>query len=210
MSDVVVQPIYQNPIPIGTIAEAEAEGLSPQVYSTCAKPNPTTQTIGCPYYGTCMVSAKGVSGPKNYGIQIIKGQSQGGGMVTTLANCMWLAQKASQYESNGGSVSVIAEEGETIDRVTRIAVNNVTGDVAKKYDRDVHREDRRIKVLVEKWPRPGQNPELLSDLLRSEMAASDKERRRDENLARNLGHGDAVAPLDKRASRGHGGGKEKA
>lgn len=211
MSDFNVQPIHRNPVPVGTPAEADAEGLDPTVYATCAKPNPVTGVVGCPHFHRCVVSAKGKSGPRNYGVQIIKGASQGGGMTRTTGNCMWIAQYADQYERNGGSVSVIAEEGETFEKVTRVAVNNQTGEVeTNKWNKDVHREDRRIKVLVEPWPRPGQNKELLTDLLRAEVKQADDARRKDENLARVLGNADAVAPLDKRDAGRHGRGKEKA
>lgn len=209
MSDFNVQPINQSPVPIGTVAELEAENLDPAVYASCSRPNPVTGLVGCPYFNNCIVSAKGVSGPRNYGVQILKGQSQGGGMTTAGASCMWLSQHAPVYERNNGSVRVIAEEGETFSRVTRVAVNNETNEIAGKYDRNVRREDRRIEVLVQPWPRPNQNPELLTDMLRAEIAQAEKERRTDENLARNLGLGGTIAPLDKRASGRRGGGKEK-
>lgn len=209
MSDFSIQPINQDPVPVGTVEELVAENLDPTVYASCARPNPVTGVVGCPFYNNCIVSAKGVSGPRNYGVQILKGPSQGGGMTTVGASCMWLAQHAPVYERNEGSVRVIAEEGETFDRVTRVAVNNETGEIAGKYDRNVRREDRRIKVLVQPWPRPNQNTELLTDMLRAEMAHAEKERRTDENLARNLGLGDTIAPLDKRNAGRRVGGKEK-
>jgi len=209
VSEFNVQAIHQSPIPIGTVAELQADNLDPTVYASCAKPNPVTGLVGCPYHQSCIVSAKGVSGPKNYGVQILKGPSQGGGMTTVGASCMWLAQHAPVYERNEGSVRVIAEEGQTYDRVTKVAVNNQTGEIAGKYDRDVRREDRRIKVLVQPYPRPNENQELLTDMLRAEMAQVEKERRTDENLARNLGLGNTIAPLDKRDAGRHGGGKAK-
>lgn len=209
MSNFSIQPINQSPVPIGSVQELEAENLDPTVYASCARPNPVTGLVGCPFHQTCMVSAKGKDGPKNYGVQIFKGPGQGGGMTTTVASCMWLAQHARVYERNEGSVRVIANEGESFDKVTRVAVNNQTNEVAGPYDRDVRREDRRIKVKVQPYPRPSQNPELLTDMLRAEMAQTEKERRADENLVRNLGLADTIAPIDKRDAGRRGGGKEK-
>lgn len=209
MSDFSIQPINQSPVPIGSIPELEADNLDPTVYASCSRPNPVTGIVGCPFYSTCMVSAKGKDGPRNYGVQIFKGPGQGGGMTTMSASCMWLAQHARVYERNDGSVRVIANEGETFDKVTRIAINNQTNEVAGKYDRDVRREDRRIKVKVQPYPRPSENAELLTDMLRAEMAQTEKERRTGENLARNLGLSETIAPIDKRDAGRHGGGKAK-
>lgn len=209
MSDFTITPINQDAVPVGTLAELQAENLDPRVYASCAAPNPVTGVLGCPHYARCIVSAKGVSGPKNYGIQILKGRAHGGGMTTVGASCMWIAQNAAVYEKNEGSVRVIAEEGQTFDRVTRVAVNNDTGEIAGKYDRNVRREDRRIKVLVQPWPRPGENQEILADMLRAEMSQVERERRTDEQFARNSGLEHTIPPLDKRDAGRRGRGKEK-
>lgn len=210
-SDVQVTPIHQTPVPVGTLAELEEQGLDPTVYASCSRPNPVTQVQGCPYFGKCRVSARGVSGPRNYGIRVIKGRAQGGGMVNTMVDCMWLADHVHDIEANGGSVKVIAEEGQEFEKVTRIAVSNQTGEVEKnKWNKDVHREDRRIKVLVKPWPRPNENRELLQDVLRAEVSQEERERRSDEGYARNLGLEGTIAPLDKRGGTGGGRAEGRA
>ena len=202
---VPVSPVNQNAIPIGTVAEAEKEGLDPAVYATCARPNKAGGIAGCAWYAKCRVSAKGAAGPKNYGIQQFKGKALGGGMVNTVVSCMWLADHVGDIEANGGAVKVVAEEGETFTKVTGIAVNNMTGEPTMNvYDPQTHREERRVEVLVKPWPRPSENAELLHDVLHAEVSQIEKERKSNESLARNLGMSDSIAPLDKRE-----GGKRK-
>lgn len=194
-----VVPVNQEAVPVGSLAEAEAEGLDPGLYATCARPNKASGVVGCKWFDKCIVSAKGVAGPKNYGVRVFKGKSQGGAMVNTTANCMWIADQAPVIEKNGGALKVIAEEGETYKRVTGIAVNNMTGEATMNVrDPNTHRDDVVVEVLVQPWPRPGQNAELLTDLLRAEVNAEERKRRSDESLARNIGDPNAVVPIDKR------------
>lgn len=206
-----VSPINRKEVPIGTLAEAEAEGLDVTQYATCSRPNPVTGVKGCPWFAKCRVSAKGKSGPRNYGVRIIKGPAQGGGIAHSSVDCMWLAEHTNDTEANGGAVTVVAEEGETYEKVTRIAVSNRTGEIAtNQWDKDVHREDRRVKVEVQPWPRPGENKELLHDMLRAEVMESEKERLENESVARAVGLEDSITPLDKRAGAGGRGAGRRA
>lgn len=206
-----VSPINRKQVPVGTLAEAEAEGLDVTQYATCSRPNPVTGVAGCPWFGKCRVSAKGQSGPKNYGVRIVKGSAQGGGIVHTTVDCMWLADHVEDTENNGGAVTVVAEEGQTYKKVTRIAVSNRTGEIAtNQWDKDTHREDRRVPVEVKPWPRPGENKELLHDVLRAEVVQAERERRADESLARAVGLEDSITPLDKRAGAGGRGAGRRA
>lgn len=210
MSEFNVQAINQEMTPIGTVQEAEAEGLSPAEYATCARPNPSAGIIGCPRFAECVVSAKGSSGPRNYGIQIFKGKAQGGAMVNTTASCLWIAAHAATIEKNGGAVKVIAEEGESYPKVTGMAVDDITGKPTMNVRMPgTHRDDVRVDVPVTPWPRPGQNPELLNDVLRAEMSEIERKRRSDESLARNIGAEHTIAPLDKRDA-GQAQGRSKA
>jgi len=200
--DIPVVPYNQNPIPIGTIEEAEAEGLSPQVYATCARPNPTTGVVGCPWFANCRVSAKGKSGPRNYGCHYFKGKGQGGGRTTNVYNCMWIADHINDIERNGGALRVVADEGETIERVTGVAVSNATGEIEKNpYAPGTHREDRRIVEVVPPYPRPNQNPELIQAVLSAQVVAQEMERKSDESLAVATGNLSAIAPVDQREGR---------
>jgi len=203
----VVQPIERSPIPVGTIPEAEREGLDPAAYATCARPNRATGVVGCPWFDRCRVSAKGQAGPKNYGIEIVKGAVQGGGFVKMAASCMWIADHAEGYEKNGGVIKVIAEEGEEYEHVTHIAVNAVTNEPTHQKDMQAVRVQRRVKTKVPRFPRPGENPALLTDVLRAESIEAEKERRHDEQKARAYGLADTIPPIDKRSAGADGGRK---
>lgn len=194
--------MHTKPTPIGTLAEAEAENLDPSVYATCAPQNKVTGVVGCPWYAKCRVSAKGKSGPRNYGVQHFKGKAQGGGMVTTAVDCMWIADHIDDIERNGGAIKVVAEEGQTFTKVTGMAVNNMTGDPTMNVrDPNTHREEVRVEVEVKPWPRPSQNAELIHDMLYAEVSQVEKARKSEESLAKNLGMADAIAPLDQREGR---------
>lgn len=205
-----VTPILKSPTPIGTIAEAEQEGLDPTVYATCARPNKIQGIVGCPFHDKCRVSAKAQSGPKFYGVDIMHGEAQEGGFARSTVDCMWIASHIEDIERNGGSLSVIAEEGETYDKVTSVLVNNQTGlPTENQYDRDAHRAETRVKVKVGAWPRPSENRDLLKDVLRSERAQAERERRTSDNLAKNLGLSGTITPVDKR-NAGQSQGRAKA
>lgn len=208
LAEVSVAPIERSPIPVGTVAELTAQGLDPSEYATCAKPNKMLGIVGCPFHDKCRVAAKGESGPRNYGVQVIKGPAFGGKLVRNTVDCMWLAQQIDDIEDNKGSVQVLAQEGETYEKVTSVLVDNNTNEISTNpHNPNARREERRVAIRVPAWPRPGENKELLHDMLRAETAQIEKERRSDENLTRNLGLGNAVAPLDKRDEKRPRGGK---
>lgn len=197
-----VSPINQRPIPIGTISEAEEMNLSPAVFATCARPNPTSGIVGCSWFDKCRVSAKGKDGPKNYGCHYFKGKAQGGARTTNVYDCMWIASHIQDIERNGGALKVVADEGETIERVTGVAINNATGQLeTNPYARDIHREDRRIPEVVPAFPRPKDNPELIQAVLSAEVVAQEMERKSDESLAVATGNFHAIAPVDQREGR---------
>lgn len=209
MSNISVQPIERSPLPVGTLAEAEREGLDPTQYATCSKPNRVTGVLGCSWFDRCRVSAKGQAGPKNYGIEIMKGKAQGGGFVREKADCMWIADHAQDAEDNKGAIKVIANEGETFEQVTGVMVNSATGEPTHQKDPQGVREQRRVVVTVPKYPRPGENPALLTDVLRAESIEAEKERRSDEAHARAYGLPDAIPAIDKRDA-GPAGGRKAA
>lgn len=201
MSETVnIEPIERNPIPVGTIAEADKEGLDPTVYATCSRPNKVNGNIGCPWFDRCRVSAKGESGPRNYGVEIVKGKSQGGGFLKLSASCMWIADRVENYEKNGGALKVIANEGESFEKVTGILVNKVTGEPTKQGDLNAKREIRRVSETVPEYPRPGQNVALLTDVLRAESIEAEREHRENDARAKAYGLGSTITPLDKRSS----------
>lgn len=206
--NVSIQPVYQNPVPVGTMAEAQKEGLDPSVYATCSRPNKMTGNVGCPFFDQCRVSAKGEAGPRCYGVEILQGPALGGYMVRNAVDCMWIAQQADNIEDNKGSIRVIAEEGEEFLKVASVLIDNVTNEVSTNpFNQNARREERLVPFTVPRWPRPGQNKLLLHDMLRAETMKQEKERRASENLTRNLGLGDSIAPLDKRDAGGKRGAK---
>lgn len=207
MADPIVQGGQDRNIPVGTIAEAEAEGLDVTQYATCCKPNPVTGVVGCEWFHKCRVSAKGVSGPRNYGLEIMKGKVQGGALVRIATNCMWIADHAENFEKNGGAVKVIANEGEDFDQVMGIAINSATRQPTHQKDPQAIRRRQRVTTKVPPYPRPGENAALLTDVLRAESIEAEKERRSDEATAKAYGLEHTIAPIDKRDARGDGGRK---
>ena len=212
-----VAPLHRSQIPVGTLAEASERGLDPGVYATCARENKAAGIKGCAWCDSCVVSARATAGPKNYGIQIIKGQAVGGGFVRNTVDCMWIADHHADIVRNGGSLKVIAEEGESYDKVASIAKDNATGaQTMNSRLLNTYREEDRVSVTVKPWPRPGQNKELLQDMMRAEVAQEERERLEHESVARSLGIEGAAVPLDKRAARkdagpgASGGGKSGA
>jgi len=208
VSDYRVAPIQQAQVPVGTIAEAQAQGLDITQYNTCAKRNPAAEIKGCPWYDKCRVSAKGESGPRNYGIEIIKGKNTGGGFVRLKNDCMWIADHMENVERNGGSFKIIAEEGESFEVVEGAMVLK-SDNTKTTFQGDPMGIRKRIRRTVEvpKFMRPEDNEALMLDVLRAESMKLEKERRADENRARNYGVPDAITPVDKRDARGDGGRK---
>lgn len=202
-----IEPLERSPIPVGTVDEAQAQGLDPTQYSTCSRPNKLTGNVGCAWFDKCIVSAKGQSGPKNYGIEIIKGKQVGGGFLRTAADCMWIADHAETIVSNKGSVKVVANEGEEYEVVTGVLVNKQTGKETFQGDPLGKRKKVRKMMAVPAYSRPEENEALIVDVLRAEAIGVEKERVADEQRARNYGLGSTIAPLDKRPS-GSGKGRK--
>jgi hypothetical protein len=204
-----IEPIERSPIPVGSVAEAEAENLDPAVYATCSRPNPTSGNVGCAWYHKCKVSAKGQSGPRNYGVEIIKGKHQGGGFLKAAANCMWIADRYENYVRNGGALKVIAEEGQEFERVSGVLVNKLTGEPTVQGDMNAKRRVMRVKEKVQPYPRPGDNMALLTDILRAESIEAEKEQRDNDARAEAYGLGHTIPPIDQR-SAGKDGGRKAA
>lgn len=205
--EVSVSPLERSIIPIGTVEEAQREGLDVTQYATCGRPNPASGVVGCAWRHKCIVSAKDVSGPRNYGVEILKGASQGGGFVKVTRNCMWIADHEPDIVRNGGALKVIANENETFEKIDTIAINSATREPTHQKDPMAIREKRRVKETVKPYPRPGENPMLLTDVLRAESIEAEKERRSDDATARAYGLGHTIPPIDKRPSGPDGGRK---
>ena len=131
-------------------------------------------------------------------------------MVRNAVDCMWIANQIDNIEDNKGSLRVIADEGEEFQKIASVLVDNTTNEVsANPFNTNARREERVVPFKVPSWPRPGENKLLLHDMLRAETMKQEKERRSNENLTRNLGLGDTIAPIDKRDANGARGGKAK-
>lgn len=208
--NVSVQPIDRsNNIPIGSIEEAEREGLDVSVYPTCARPQPHRGIRGCDWFDKCVVAAKGKSGPRNYGVEAILGAAQGGGFSKFNTNCMWIADHETMYSKNGGALKVIAAEGEKYETGESVSVDPLTNNPCHQKAPNATRRKIRVEVEVPKYPRPGENPALLTDVLRAESIEAEKERLANEARAKAYGLADAITPIDERSS-GAGKGRKTA
>lgn len=195
---------YSNAVPVGSIEEAEKEGLDVSVYPTCARPAPQRGIRGCQWFDKCVVAAKGKNGPRKYGVELVKGTVQGGGFTKFNADCMWIADHHETYPKNGGALKVIAAEGETYEKVDSIAVDALTGKPCNQKAPNAVRRKTRVVVEVPKYPRPGENPALLTDVLRAESIEAEKERLAHEAQARAYGLEGSLPAIDQRDA---GGGK---
>lgn len=204
--NVSVSALETRTMPVGTMEELAQENLNPATVPSCAMPNKAAGVLGCEHFHKCVVSAKAKAGPKNYGVQIVKGALVGGGLVRSTVDCVWIAQHHDNIVRNGGSLTVIAEEGETYSRVTSIAKDNVTGaQTMNSRNPNTYREEDLVETVVKPFARPGENKGLLRERLMAEAAQVEKERLYSESRARSLGVEGASVPLDKRTPRKDGG-----
>lgn len=168
------QPI---PLPIGTVDEVLAEGMDVAKVPTCHEPvEGGPQPIrGCDFarinpdtgMSMCKLVNKGVDGPRNFAFKVQKGRVQGGKMFIAQHACFFAARHKDAIEENGGSLTIVAREGEKY--------RSVMATPETKY-RDTVVSDQ----VVTPFPRPKDNPELAFEILkaleRAEMAKEKSER----------------------------------
>lgn len=165
------------PKPVGTVAEVQKEGLDTSVIPTCSKPVKNGSewvNKGCPFRHMCKLVIRDEAGPQFFGIEYIKGKAMGGRTVRGVRDCFYIANNKDVIEENGGSLRIIAREGEPFKMV-------VASPQTEYKDRIVEIE------AVPKFPRPGENAELAEELLKAITRSEEKERKSEQQLAINTG-----------------------
>jgi hypothetical protein len=171
------------PLPVGTLAELEAQGLSPAVVPCCHKKvmaGNDVQVLGCPYRtnGMCKLAIRDQAGPQFFGVEYLKGKTHGGGMVRGVRDCFFIARNKEQIEDNGGTLRIVATEGE---KFKMVVAGPQTG-----Y------KDKIEEVEVPKFPRPGDNPDLVKEQLKAEIREDEKRKKIESqeqfNIGANLGN----------------------
>jgi len=196
--------------PVGTVDELQDLGLDPAIFPSCQRPNKAAGIRGCDEYGKCPLSCKGKDsssggGPRRFAWERI---FRGRPIRRVEGECWQLARDQEFVELNGGALRVIANEGETYEKLTGIAVKTFVdseGNVQKVVAKDgeyhlpnVQREDRVVPFLVKPFPRPSQNIDLATDLITAEAVRKEHERIQREAVPRALGIEGTGEPLDKR------------
>lgn len=164
------------PLPVGTLAEIQAEGLDPAAVATCGKLVKSGSEVvirGCPYRKECKLAIRDEAGPQNFGIEYIKGKTMGGRTVRAERDCFYIALNKDIIEENGGSLRIVAHEGETF-KVVEAGPHTGYKDVI-------------LDKVVRKFPRPGENPDLAMEQLKAMTRAEEKERISNQQLSINMG-----------------------
>ena len=165
--------------PVGTLAEIRAEGLDETVTPCCARPISDGRggfTIrGCQRLGErkCKLLIAEQSGPRNFGVEQIKGKKMAGRLIRRTVDCFYISDQKQAIEDNGGSLKIIAEEGETYQAVFATQKSGW--------------KDAMQDVVVVPYPRPGDSPEILEEVLKAKSRELERERMDSERHATNLG-----------------------
>lgn len=187
--------------PVGTLEELQRDGFDPAVYRSCARPvkdtvGPGMLVVGCDKFDKCNLSCKGKSGPRNYGVEIIKGPALGGHVLRRTLSCIGVAEMADFHEQNDGVINIIADEGETYTNVEIRRSKNEQG-LPEQREMDV-------EVKVPAHPRPNQNPDLVRDRVKALARKRELELKRNERTPEALGISGTRLPLDSPQRRGPG------
>lgn len=199
--------------PIGTKEEAEELGLDPSVYATCSKPVKGINR-GCEFFNICPLSYKGKTfaeggGPRCHGFEV----AMPGKPIRRWQDvCFSMVPRISDIEDNRGAVRVIADEGETYEKVEGIYIKTFIDPETDEQVRvparegeyhypNVQRGDMLVEKLVLPYERPSQNQELAADLITANVVAKEQERIRGEAFPSALGIEVGGTPLDKRNRR---------
>lgn len=192
--------------PIGTLDELKAANLPPSMFPSCAEPQMDGTVKGCQFWHGCFMSYKGLSakdggGPRNHCLQILKSAENGGGIVRSVRPCYKIVAKEDEYRENGAQLEIIADEGESFERITFIA---------KPKPSDItNREQDTITDEVKPFVRLAENKKTAAQVMRANIFKKEKDRVRKEGAAQAFGLTEGVTPLDKRGKGSRGGVAEK-
>lgn len=186
--------------PVGTLEEFERDGYSPAQYPSCARPAKDSDgnviVKGCPLYNKCTMSIRDKSGPRNFGVEIIKGEALGGHVIRRVLTCYKVVTDQDYHEQNEGVVTIIANEGETFQNVEVRRVKNEKGEPDQR--------EMQVDVVVPAHPRPNENPALVRDRVKAMARKREMEMKKSERASEALGAGGSRLPLDSPQRRGPG------
>ncbi len=206
--------------PVGALDELNELGLNPEHYGCCAKRNKAAGVRGCDFFALCPLSVKGKAsadggGPRRMAWErIFKGKP----IRRREGTCWKLATDKVYVEDNGGAVRIIANEGQTYQKLEGVAVKttvNEAGEVVKVLAKEgeyhlptVSREDMVVTKTVRPFVRPAQNPDIAVDVITAKVIQEEHERISAEAVPAALGIQGGNTPLDKRHKRpGKGAGE---
>lgn len=200
--------------PVGAKDEVESLGLNSAVFSTCSRPQQGINR-GCLNYFNCPMSYKGLGigeggGPRRHAYEIAM---PGKPIRRVEDECYNFVPRIQDIEGNRGAVRIIADEGETYEKVEGIYVKTFVDpdtDTTKKVPAkegeyhypNVAREDMLVTKTVHPFPRTVENKEIAVDLVTASVVAKEQERIRGEAFPTALGVEVGGTPLDKRNRRG--------
>lgn len=197
--------------PIGTLDELKAHDLPTKVFHSCSAPTNDGSSLGCPFWGDCDMSYKGLSveeggGPRNHCWEHMKGPGQGGNIVRYVAACFVGIPKVDEAHDNEGILRPIADEGEEYEKLTTVP------DITSPRDQHGYTkyDTKMVKDVVKPFQRIGQEQKLAQSELRASIMKREKERIKNERIAKTFGAEGSVEPLDKRERRGGGGTKKES
>jgi hypothetical protein len=164
--------------PIGTLEELKKAKLSGMVYRSCSKPS--SENRGCAYHGGCEFAYRDTSGPHNHGVLKIpfSGRSD-----IVEEPCYWVMAKAGDFRQANETYEVIADEGDEI--ICKGTEELIIQHPGRKPSTKVI--DKPYKKLVEKFPRPHENPLLQDDLHNLEVAGVVQKRQEERRKQRAFG-----------------------
>lgn len=203
--------------PIGTKDEAEALGLEPIHYSTCSRPVSGVNR-GCKFFASCPMSYKGKTleeggGPRIHAYEVVQ---PGQPIRRWEDTCFAMVVRISDIEDNGGAVRIIADEGDTYEKVEGIYIKTFVdedGNTVKvpaadgeQHYPNVARGDMLVEKTVPAYKRAAENQTIATDIITAQVIAKEQERLRGQAFPAALGLEVGSTPLDKRNRRG---GKRK-
>lgn len=200
--------------PVGTQDEAESLGLEVAHYPTCSKPVRGVNR-GCELFGVCPMSYKGKTlseggGPRRHAFEIVM---PGQPIRRFDSECFRAVRKITDIEGNKGAIRIIADEGETYEKVEGVYIktyydpeNSQTIKVpaadGEQYLPNVNRGDMLVQKDVVPFVRAAENQEIATDIVTAQVVAKEQERIRGEAFTVALGVEVGREPLDKRNRRG--------
>lgn len=211
--------------PVGTLEELAERGWKTEEYGSCSKGN-KDDNIGCFRYKQCDLKCK-ERGPENVPYEIVKSQSQGGGMRQDIAPCYAAIHIRTQIEGSGGFFRVVEDEAGnfaksvTVHERQRVGVIKLRkweaehpGEKAPDYvvrgandpshpDFNIY-DDAIVERAVTPFPRPNQNKALVKDALAAKLRLDEitkrKQKKIDERL--NISAADIEEPVGRTTKRG--------